>query len=308
MKYLPFKSRKGANPLATMLLWREDAEKAYWESDDPSFLVNIPPEILRSYTPGTGLAAPTLPNLVLEHAQGQVHYAEDLFDASDDAKAAEMKRIAHSISEHADARKRVVITRLENIVENALRRDGTVIRHLIRPYNEWSCIAVQSTLLAVPLVPARGRGNAASGAGLEPTTAMHVSVQRAAFRAHPIALMAYPEKFDEQLTRKEFAPRVHEFAAELAQLYERWVLSGRVLPKEHHAAINQALLGYAQLGSGAPKEYPLLALMREDEQAASLLETALNLTTDVGDAIVMVLNEMQAPSPAPIEADLKDFT
>ena len=294
-KYLAFKTRKGRNPKATMRLWREDAEQAYWEADDPHFLSSIPPEILRSYIPGTESAYPWLPDLALVHGSIEV---QDAFDVSEPARRKALRRMPHEDLDIPIPRGKHTIKRLENVVENALRRDGTALQHLLRPYTEWSCIAVTATPLAVTYVPARGRGVAVSDEGVAPTHAMHVAVQRAAFAAHPVALMMFPAKFDELLVRQLVAPQVLDFAKELTRLYGRWVQMGKSFNLAHHTDIDQALRHCAE---GHPNEridlsdrvVPLLDLMRADADAAHLVEPALLLhTNDQVMAAREVLNAM----------------
>jgi hypothetical protein len=278
-----------------MRLWREDAEQAYWEANDPHFLSSIPPEILRSYIPGTESAYPTLPDLALIHDSMEV---QDAFDASEPAKRKALRRMPHEDLDIPIPRGKRTITRLENLVENALRRDGTALQHLLRPYTEWSCIAVTATPLAVPHVPARGRGVSLSDEGVTPTQAMHVAVQRAAFAAHPLALMMFPDKFDELLVRQVFAPQVLNFAKELTRLYGRWIQMGKSFDLAHHAAIDQVLHHCA--GSHtvegvdpADQVVPLLDLMRADADVAHLVEPALLVhANDQVMAAKEVLNAM----------------
>lgn len=260
-----------------MRLWREDAEQAYWEANDPHFLSSIPPEILRSYIPGTESAYPTLPDLALVHGSIEVL---DAFDASEPAKRKALRRMPHEDMDIPIPRGKRTITRLENLVENALRRDGIALQHLLRPYTEWSCVAVTATPLAVPYVPARGRGVAVSDEGVAPTQAMHVAVQRAAFAAHPLALMMFPDKFDELLVRQVVAPQVLNFAKELTRLYGRWVQMGKSFDLAHHTDIDQTLRhcaeNYAVEGvDPLDQAVPLLDLMRADADAAHLVEPAL---------------------------------
>lgn len=278
-----------------MRLWREDAEQAYWEADAPHFLSSIPPEILRSYIPGTESAYPSLPDLGLSHGSIEV---QDAFDASEPAKRKALRRMPHQDMEIPIPRGKRTITRLENLVENALRRDGTALQHLLRPYTEWSCIAVTTTPLAVPHVPARGRGVAISEAGETPTRAMHVAVQRAAFFAHPLALMMFPDKFDEQLVRQVFAPEVLDFAKDLTRLYGRWVQMGKSFDLVHHTEIDRALRHCANGHAGehidlAYRTVPLLDLMRVDGDVGHLVEPALLLhDNDQVMAAREVLNAM----------------
>ena len=278
-----------------MRLWREDAEQAYWEANDPHFLSSIPPEILRSYIPGTESAYPTLPDLALIHDSMEV---QDAFDASEPAKRKALRRMPHEDLDIPIPRGKRTITRLENLVENALRWDGTALQHLLRPYTEWSCIAVTATPLAVPHVPARGRGVAISDDGVTPTQAMHVAVQRAAFATHPLALMMFPDKFDELLVRQVFAPQVLNFAKELTRLYGRWVQIGKSFDLAHHTDIDQALRHIAESHAvegvdPADPVVPLLDLMRTDADAAHLVEPALLLhANDQVMAAKEVLNAM----------------
>ena len=278
-----------------MRLWREDAEQAYWEANDPHFLSSIPPEILRSYIPGTESAYPTLPDLALIHDSMEV---QDAFDASEPAKRKALRRMPHEDLDIPIPRGKRTITRLENLVENALRRDGTALQHLLRPYTEWSCIAVTATPLAVPHVPARGRGVAISDEGVTPTQAMHVAVQRAAFAAHPLALMMFPDKFDELLVRQVFAPQVLNFAKELTRLYGRWIQMGKSFDLAHHAAIDQVLHHCAGSHANdgiepADRVVPLLDLMRADADLAHLVEPALLVhANDQVMAAKEVLNAM----------------
>ncbi len=278
-----------------MRLWREDAEQAYWEANDPHFLSSIPPEILRSYIPGTESAYPTLPDLALIHDSMEV---QEAFDASESAKRKALRRMPHEDLDIPIPRGKRTITRLENLVENALRRDGTALQHLLRPYTEWSCIAVTATPLAVPHVPARGRGVAISDEGVTPTQAMHVAVQRAAFAAHPLALMMFPDKFDELLVRQVFAPQVLNFAKELTRLYGRWIQMGKSFDLAHHADIDQALRQCAGSHANdamdpADQVVPLLDLMRADADAAHLVEPALLVhANDQVMAASEVLNAM----------------
>lgn len=278
-----------------MRLWREDAEQAYWEASDPHFLSSIPPEILRSYIPGTESAYPSLPELALTH--GSMEF-QDVFDASETAKRKALRRMPHEDLDISVPRGKRTIKRLENLVENALRRDGTALQHLLRPFTEWSCIAVTATPLAVPHVPARGRGIAVSDEGVGLTYAMHVAVQRAAFAAHPVALMMFPAKFDELLVRQVYAPQVLDFAKELTRLYGRWVQTGKSFDLAHHTDIYQALRHCAE---GHPNEridlsdrvVPLLDLMRADADLDHLVETALLLHgNDQVMAAKEVLNAM----------------
>lgn len=278
-----------------MRLWREDAEQAYWEANDPHFLSSIPPEILRSYIPGTESAYPTLPDLALVHGSIDV---QDAFDASEPTKRKALRRMPHEDLDIPIPRGKRTITRLENLVENALRRDGTALQHLLRPYTEWSCIAVTATPLAVPHVPARGRGVAISEEGVTSTQAMHVAVQRAAFAAHPLALMMFPDKFDELLVRQVFAPQVLNFAKELTRLYGRWIQMGKSFDLAHHADIDQALHHCAESHANdgiepADQVVPLLDLMRADADVAHLVEPALLVhANDQVMAAKEVLNAM----------------
>lgn len=278
-----------------MRLWREDAERAYWEANDPHFLSSIPPEILRSYIPGSESAYPTLPDLALIHDSIDV---QDAFDASDTAKRKALRRMPHEDLNIPIPRGKRTITRLENLVENALRRDGTALQHLLRPYTEWSCIAVTATPLAAPYVPARGRGVAVSDEGVAPTQAMHVAVQRAAFTAHPLALMMFPDKFDELLVRQVFSPQVLSFAKELTRLYGRWVQMGKSFDLVHHTDIDQALRQCAESHPNdrivpADQVVPLLDLMRADTDATHLVEPALLVhANDQVMAAKEVLNAM----------------
>jgi hypothetical protein len=260
-----------------MRLWREDAEQAYWEANDPRFLSSIPPAILRSYIPGTESAYPTLPDLAMIHGSTEV---QDAFDASEPAKRKALRRMPHEDLDIPIPRGKRTIARLENLVENALRRDGTALQHLLRPYTEWSCIAVTATPLAVPHVPARGRGVAVFDEGVTSTQAMHVAVQRAAFAAHPLSLMMFPDKFDELLVRQVFAPQVLNIAKELTRLYGRWVQMGKSFDLAHHTDIDNALRQCAgsqgdDMMDPADQVVPLLGLMRADADAAHLVEPAL---------------------------------
>lgn len=278
-----------------MRLWREDAEQAYWEANDPHFLSSIPPEILRSYIPGTESAYPSLPELALIHGSMEV---QDAFDASEPAKRKALRRMPHEDLDIPIPRGKRTITRLENFVENALRRDGTALQHLLRPYTEWSCIAVTATPLAVTYVPARGRGVAVSDEGVAPTHAMHVAVQRAAFAAHPVALMMFPAKFDALLVRQVYAPQVLDFAKELTRLYGRWVQMGKSFNMAHHTDIDQALRicagrdTYERIAL-LDRVVPLLGLMRADADSTHLVESALLLHgSDQVMAAREVLNAM----------------
>lgn len=296
-KYHAVKTRQGATPLATLRLWREDAEKAYWEADDPHFITNIPPDIVRSYQPGTGLAFPERPDLAAQ--AGEVERVAEMFDMTDADTVAAVTAHEHEETGEKGQRGRRMVRRQENLVENALRRDATVLQHLARPYNEWSVVAVRHNPLAVGYVPARGRGQAASDDGAAPTEAMHVTIQREAFRAHPIALMMFPHKFDEQLTRSEFAPRVLEFAPQLAKLYGRWVLAGKTFDAEHQAAIEDALREYAKVGTAVMKKVPLLDLMQADKDTRAFVKPALALhNEDLLAAANAVIDHMGA---APME-------
>jgi hypothetical protein len=292
-KYHAVKERTGDTDAATLQLWREDAERAYWEAD-PQFLSNIPPQVIRSYEPGTANAFPTLPELA--KAQSDVIDVEDLFDARDEVKAAMLKTLPHGdMGKNGPRKGQRWITRTENIVENALRRDGTVLKHLVRPFNELACIAVTSTPLAVEFVAARGRGKVLSDDG-ESVTAMHVAVQRAAFAAHPISLMLFPDKFDEQLTRQIYKPRVFKFAAELAELYGRWVILGKSFDVSHHKAINTALLEHAA-NSKVITDVPLLRLMEQDAQAGPFVAGAIGVhDPDLVAAAKQVLDQMETPA------------
>ena len=272
---------------------REEAEQAYWESDDPHFLANIPPSIIRSYEPCTAMAFPTLPDLA-KSAGGDVQ-VEDMYDARDEAKATELAKLPHvDLGIKGPRKGQYKITRAENIVENALRRDGTVLKHnsLVRAYNQWACIAVKSTPLAVEFVEARGRGKVIANVEGESITAMHVSVQRAAFDAHPIALMMFPQKFDDQLTRKEYAPRVFQYARELALLYGKWVQLGKSFDLLHHEAINKSLLACAKKGNSGFYP-PLLDLMKQDEHVEKLALIAEDNYRDMVVAADWVINQMR---------------
>ena len=165
----------------------------------------------------------------------------------------------------------------------------------MRPFNELACIAVTSTPLAVEFVSARGRGKVLGDNG-ETITAMHVSVQRTAFAAHPISLMLFPDKFDEQLLGKVYKPRVFKFAADLAEVYGRWVQLGKSFDVLHHEAINTALLEYAT-GPKLITDVPLLKLMEKDEQVAPKLASAFHI--DDGrwiETAKLVLDQMEAPA------------
>jgi hypothetical protein len=309
-KYHTVKERTGETDAATLQLWREDAERAYWEANDPQYLSNVPPQVIRSYEPGTAHAFPALPELAKE--QSDVIQVEDLYDARDEVKAAVLKTLPHTdMGKNGPRKGQRWIKRSENMVENALRRDGTVLKHLVRPFNELACIAVTSTPLAVEFVSARGRGKVLADNG-ESITAMHVSVQRAAFAAHPISLMLFPDKFDEQLTRQVYEPRVFKFAAELTELYGRWVQLGKSFDVSHHKAINTALLEYAT-GSKVIKDVPLLHLMEKDAQAGAFVALAKSFHNDeMVDAARQVLDQMAAPAietiPMPEGVDGPDVT
>jgi hypothetical protein len=297
-KYHAVKTRKADTPLATLRLWREDAEHAYWEADDPGFITNIPPDILRSYQPGTGLAFPELPDLAAE--RGDVHSVAEMFDMSDDATAHEVAARAHEETGEKGQRGKRMVKRQENMVENALRRDATMLQHLARPYTEWCVVAVRGNPLAVVHVPARGRGTTATDDGAAPTEAMHVAVQREAFRSHPIALMLWPKKFDEQLTRQEFAPRVLEFASQLARLYGRWLQAGKTFDAEHQSSIEDALREYAKVGTAVYKRVPLLDTMQADKELKESVKTALALhSADPLAAANAVIDHMGA---APVDS------
>jgi len=287
-KYHTVKERTGETDAATLQLWREDAERAYWEAD-PQYLSNVPPQVIRSYEPGTANAFPALPELTKE--QGDVIQVEDLYDARDEIKAAVLKTLPHTdLGRNGPRKGQRWITRTENMVENALRRDGTVLKHLVRPFNELTCIAVTSTPLAVEFVSARGRGKVLADNG-ESITAMHVSVQRAAFAAHPISLMLFPDKFDEQLTRQIYKPRVFKFAADLAELYGRWVMSGRSFDVSHHEAINSALREHATDANIIGK-VPLLRLMEQDALAGPFVSGAIDLHNTEVEAAKAVLDKL----------------
>ena len=296
------------NP-ANIPRWRENAERAYWEANDPHYLSNVPPLVIRSYHPGTAKAFPALPELVKE--QSDVIQVEDLFDASDEVKAAVLKTLPHTdLGRNGPRKGQRWIKRTENIVENAVRRDATVLKHLVRPFNELACIAVTSTPLAVEFVSARGRGKVLGDNG-ETIAAMHVSVQRTAFAAHPISLMLFPDKFDEQLLGKVYKPRVFKFAADLAELYGRWVKLGKSFDVSHHKAINTALLEYAT-GSKIILDVPLLSLMEKDEQAVRFLASAFILHDADWVAVAkQVLDQMEAPAietiPMPEGSDLSEI-
>ena len=287
-KYHTVKERTGETDAATLQLWREDAERAYWEAD-PQYLSNVPPQVIRSYEPGTANAFPALPELAKE--QSDVIQVEDLYDARDEIKAAVLKTLPHTdLGRNGPRKGQRWITRTENMVENALRRDGTVLKHLVRPFNELTCIAVTSTPLAVEFVSARGRGKVLADNG-ESITAMHVSVQRAAFAAHPISLMLFPDKFDEQLTRQIYKPRVFKFAADLAELYGRWVMSGRSFDVSHHEAINSALREHATDANIIGK-VPLLRLMEQDALAGPFVSGAIDLHNTEVEAAKAVLDKL----------------
>jgi hypothetical protein len=275
---------------------RQEAEQAYWESDDPHFLANIPPSIIRSYEPGTALAFPALPDLA-KAAGGDV-LVEDMYDARDEVKATELAKLPHvDLGIKGPRKGQHKITRAENIVENALRRDGTVLKHnsLVRAYNQWACIAVKSTPLAVEFVEARGRGKVSANVEGESITAMHVSVQRAAFTAHPIALMMFPHKFDDQLTRKEYAPRVFQYARELALLYGKWVQLGKSFDLQHHEAIDASLLDCAT-SVRCSRYPPLLDLMKGDKDAGKWVTEAERLSDNSGEVANSVINKMREGS------------
>jgi hypothetical protein len=287
-KYHAVKERTGDTDAATLLLWREDGERAFWLANDPQYLSNVPPQVIRSYEPGTAHAFPALPELAKE--QSDVIQVEDLYDARDEVKAAVLKTLPHAdLGRNGPRKGQRWIKRTENIVENALRRDGTVLKHLVRPFNELACIAVESTPLAVEFVAARGRGKVLAENG-ESITAMHVSVQRAAFAAHPISLMLFPDKFDEQLTRQIYKPRVFKFAAELAEVYGRWVRLGKSFDVSHHEGINTALLEYATISN--IESVPLLRLMEQDAQAGRLVAWASDLYGNDLDAANAVMAKM----------------
>jgi hypothetical protein len=287
-KYHTVKERTGDTDAATLLLWREDAERAYWLAD-PQYLSNVPPQVIRSYEPGTAHAFPALPELAKE--QSDVIQVEDLYDARDEVKAATLTTLPHTdMGKNGPRKGQRWITRSENIVENALRRDGTVLKYLVRPFNELACIAVESTPLAVEFVSARGRGKVLADNG-ESITAMHVAVQRAAFAAHPISLMLFPDKFDEQLTRQIYKPRVFKFAADLAELYGRWVMSGRSFDVSHHEAINSALREHATDANIIGK-VPLLRLMEQDALAGPFVSGAIDLHNTEVEAAKAVLDKM----------------
>ena len=293
-KYHAVKERTGDTDAATLLLWREDGERAFWLANDPQYLSNVPPQVIRSYEPGTANAFPALPELAKE--QSDVIQVEDLFDARDEVKATVLKTLPHTdMGKNGPRKGQRWITRTENMVENALRRDGTVLKHLVRPFNELACVAVESTPLAVEFVSARGRGKVLAESG-ESITAMHVAVQRAAFAAHPISLMLFPDKFDEQLTRQIYKPRVFKFAADLAELYGRWVQLGKSFDVSHHKAINTALLEYAT-GSKIILDVPLLRLMEKDDQAVRFLASAFILhEVDLLAVAKQVLDQMETPA------------
>ena len=272
---------------------REEAEQAYWQQEDPHFLANIRPDILRTFEPGTVWGFPALPDLA-KSAGGGVQ-VEDMYDARDEAKAAELAKLPHEDTGEKGPRKgQHKIRRAENIVENALRRDGTVLKHnsLVRPYNQWAWIAVKSTPLAVEFVEARGRGKVLSGVDGETITAMHVSVQRAAFAAHPIALMMFPEKFDAQLTRKKYVPRVFQYARELSLLYGQWVQLGKTFDLAHHKDIDKSLLACAtNVKSGLYP--PLLDLMKQDKDLEKLTVVMEGRYKDMVEAANSVINQMR---------------
>ena len=297
-KYHAVKTRKGATPLATLRLQREDAENLYWGANDPGFISNIPPDILRSYQPGTGLAFPELPDLAAD--SGDAHRVAEMFDMGNAQTVQELSGRAHEETGEKGPRGKRMVKRQENMVENALRRDATMLQHLARPYTEWCVVAVRGNPLAVAHVPARGRGQAATDDGTAPTEAMHVAVQREAFRSHPIALMLFPEKFDEQLTRQEFAPRIFEFSAQLARLYGRWMQAGKTFDAEHQAGIEDALRDYAKVGNAVYKRVPLLDLMQSEKDLKELVKTALALhNSDPLAAANAVIDHMGA---APMES------
>jgi hypothetical protein len=249
----------------------------------------VPPQVIRSYEPGTAHAFPALPELAKE--QSDVIQVEDLYDARDEVKAATLTTLPHTdMGKNGPRKGQRWITRSENIVENALRRDGTVLKYLVRPFNELACIAVESTPLAVEFVSARGRGKVLADNG-ESITAMHVAVQRAAFAAHPISLMLFPDKFDEQLTRQIYKPRVFKFAADLAELYGRWVMSGRSFDVSHHEAINSALREHATDANIIGK-VPLLRLMEQDALAGPFVSGAIDLHNTEVEAAKAVLDKM----------------
>ena len=272
---------------------REEAEQAYWESDDLHFLANIHADILRLYEPGTALAFPALPDLA-KSAGGGVQ-VEDIYDASDETKAAELAKLPHvDLGIKGPRRGQHKIRRAENIVENAIRRDWTVLKHnsLVRPYNQWAWIAVKSTPLAVEFFEARGRGKLISEVNGMAITAMHVSVQRAAFAAHPIALMMFPQKFDFQLARKVYAPRVFQYARELALLYGRWVQLGKSFDLKHHEAINKSLLACAKKDNSSFYP-PLLDLMKLDKDVKELAMVAEGSYIDMVEAANWVINQIR---------------
>ncbi len=272
---------------------REEAEQAYWESDDPHFLANIHADILRLYESGTALAFPALPDLA-KSAGGGVQ-VEDVYDASDETKAAELAKLPHvDLGIKGPRKGQHKIRRAENIIENALRRDWTVLKHnsLVRPYNQWLCIAVKSTPLVVEFVEARGRGKVIPNVEGESITAMHVSVQRAAFAAHPIALMMFPAKFDYQLTRKVYAPRVFQYARELALLYGKWVQLGKSFDLPHHQAINASLRDCAT-NAKCSLYPPLLDLMKLDKDVKQLALVAEGSYRDMVEAANWVINQIR---------------
>jgi hypothetical protein len=288
-KYRTVTDLTGDTDAATFQLWREHAERCYWEANDPQYLSNVPPQVIRSYEPGTAHAFPALPELAKE--QSDVIQVEDLYDARDEVKAATLTTLPHTdMGKNGPRKGQRWITRSENIVENALRRDGTVLKYLVRPFNELACIAVESTPLAVEFVSARGRGKVLADNG-ESITAMHVAVQRAAFAAHPISLMLFPDKFDEQLTRQIYKPRVFKFAADLAELYGRWVMSGRSFDVSHHEAINSALREHATDANIIGK-VPLLRLMEQDALAGPFVSGAIDLHNTEVEAAKAVLDKM----------------
>jgi len=272
---------------------RQEAEQAYWESDDPYFLANIPPSIIRSYEPGTAMAFPALADLA-KSAGGDAQ-VQDMYDARDEVKAAELANLPHvDLGIKGPRKGQRMIRRAENIVENALRRDGTVLKHnsLVRAYNQWACIAVKSTPLAVEFVEARGRGKVIANVEGESITAMHVSVQRAAFATHPIALMMFPQKFDDQLTRQIYAPRVFQYARELALLYGQWVQLGKSFDLPHHQAINASLRDCAT-NAKCSLYPPLLDLMKLDKDVEKLALVAEGNYRDMVEAANWVINQIR---------------
>jgi hypothetical protein len=105
--------------------------------------------------------------------------------------------------------------------------------------------------------------------------------------------MLFPDKFDEQLTRQVYKPRVFKFAADLAELYGRWVMSGRSFDVSHHEAINTALREHAT-DSEMFARVPLLALMQQDARASTFVTVAMgshNTELDAANAVMKSMTE-----------------